>query len=90
MRVRGAPTGRGAAKRVAVTYYGGMGLAVAIDGRPPLVDIPRLFARVAVDDSTWTLDGDCVVVTACKADARAWAALALPGSGVPSSAGIYV
>jgi hypothetical protein len=79
VRVRGAPTGRGAARRVAAAYAGGLALCVSLDGKP-LMEVPRLFSRITVDDSTWTLDGDHIVVTMAKAEPRAWAALALPGS----------
>ncbi|KAG8462298.1 hypothetical protein KFE25_012118 [Diacronema lutheri] len=80
VRVRGAPTGKGASKRVTVAYGRGSSLTVSYDGAPPVVSIAPLFAPVLPDECAWTLDGGEVVVTMPKADARPWAALTLPGA----------
>ena len=79
VRVHGAPNGRGAAKRVAVSYGGGGSLRVKVDG-VELLAVDKLFARVTPDDCSWSLDGDHVVVTLEKADPAAWAALEPLGS----------
>ena len=81
VRVRAAPTGRGAAKRVAVRYGSGDALTVAFDGKQALA-VPKLFARVTPDECTWTLDSGELVISLEKAEARPWASLALEGEGV--------
>ena len=77
--MRGAPEGRGVAKRVAVNYGRGDALEVKVDGARVLRLHP-LFSRVAVDGCAWTLDGDAVVVTIEKEEARAWSNLTLSGN----------
>jgi len=74
VRVRGAPSGRGAAKRVAVQYGSGSTLCVLVDGATVL-EIRPLFARVTPDDCNWIIDQGCVVITLEKAEARPWATL---------------
>jgi len=77
VRVRGAPEGKGASKRVKVAYGRGTSLVVSIDGAEVLTLEP-LFARVVPDDCAWTMDGGEVVVTLPKAEERPWAVLTLP------------
>ena len=83
VRVRGAPAAdaaRGAAKkRVAVSYGRGDALEVKVDGEVRACLRP-LFARVAPDGCAWTLDGDEIVVTMEKEEARPWASLTLSGN----------
>eukprot|EP00873_Tetraselmis_striata_P041106 jgi/Tetstr1/461370/TSEL_006494.t1 len=79
VRVGGAPSGPGAARRLAVTYGRGDRLSVALDGEP-LLTLPRLFDRVSPDGCLWTLDGGEVVVTMEKAEERPWVQLTLPGA----------
>ena len=81
VRVRGAPSGKGAAKRVRVEYGNGESLIVAVDGdaSAPLVHLTPLFARVDTGGCTWTLDGEFVVVSMEKAETRPWAAVTLRG-----------
>ena len=82
MRVRGAPSGRGAARRVAVSYGGGTSLSVSFDGARAVLVEP-LFDRITPDECTWTLDGGACVVTMEKARAgRPWASLSLGEGGV--------
>lgn len=80
VRVRAAPTGRGAAKRVSVSYGSGEALAVSFDKQAALA-IPKLFARVTPDECTWTLDNGELVVSLEKVDRRVWASLSLAGDG---------
>lgn len=79
VRVRGAPAGKGAARRVTVGYARGESLAVAFDGQATL-QLSPLFARTLPDESTWTLDGGEVVVTLPKGEPRPWAMLTLPAA----------
>lgn len=79
VRLRGAPEGKGAAKRVKVSYGSGTSLSVSFDGTPVLALEP-LFARILPDDATWTLDGGDVVVTLPKGEERPWAVLTLPSN----------
>jgi hypothetical protein len=80
--VRGAPSGRGAARRVTVSYGRGASLTVSFDGSRA-VHIEPLFDRVTPDECTWTLDGGACVVTMEKAAAgRPWARLCLNDEGV--------
>tara|TARA_B110001452_G_scaffold190169_2_gene160364 strand:+ start:272 stop:1285 length:1014 start_codon:yes stop_codon:yes gene_type:complete len=81
VRVQGAPTVKGAAKRVSVSYGRGESLTVTIDS-VVVVGIVRLFDRVTPDECSWSLDNGEVVVTLEKADPRAWTDLALPGLGL--------
>lgn len=76
VRVRGAPEGRGAARRVSVRHGRGDRVGVSVDGSV-IVELMPLFDTVAPDDCTWTLDGGEVVVTMEKAEARPWATLCL-------------
>ena len=81
--MRGAPAAdaaRGAAKkRGAVSYGRGDALEVKVDGEVRACLRP-LFARVAPDGCAWTLDGDEIVVTMEKEEARPWASLTLSGN----------
>ena len=80
VRVRAAPTGRGAAKRISVSYGQGASLDVSFDGKAALA-IAKLFARITPDECTWTLDTGELVVSLEKGERRVWASLALEGSG---------
>lgn len=77
VHVRGAPEGKGAARRIRVSYASGQSLTVFVDGAEVLSVAP-LFDRVLPDDCSWLLDGGCVVITLGKAEPRPWATLALP------------
>lgn len=79
VRVRGAPSGSGAAKRVSVSYGAGDALAVHVD-KLPLVVLAPLFDRVDPEGCAWTLDGGDVVVSMEKSRARPWASLTLSGA----------
>ena len=81
VRVKGGPEGKGAAKRVKVSYGSGDRLEVKVDGGVVLFLSP-LFARVTPDDCAWTLDSGEVVVTLEKVDSKPWSELTLPGGGV--------
>jgi len=74
--VRGAPSGRGAAKRVGVAYGRGRSLRVCFDGKVA-VELPELFDAVVPDGCAWTLESGVLALTLEKADARPWATLAL-------------
>jgi len=76
VRVHGAPTGRGSARRVNVDFARGTSLRVCVDGAE-LLNVPKLFDRVLPDDCNWTLDGTDIVITLEKAEARPWAGLSL-------------
>ena len=81
--MRGAPTGRGAAKRVDVSYSGGNSVVVTLDGQgvgqgvEPLACLVPLFDRVDTDGCTWTIDGEFIVISMEKCQARPWASLTL-------------
>ena len=79
VRVRGAPVSKGASKRVTVEYGGGDSLIVTVDkgNSLPLVCLTPLFARVDTDGCTWTLDGEFVVISMEKLEARPWTNLLL-------------
>lgn len=89
VRVKGAPEGRGAARRVLVSYGSGDRIEVKVDGAVVLFLSP-LFDRVAPDECTWTLDKAEVVITLEKAQARPWTDLVLPGGSAtqPAAAGV--
>ena len=76
VRVRGAPAGRGAAKRVSVSYGRGRSLEVAVDSERLLLLEP-LFDRVRPDGCTWTIGEGALVVTLEKMEPRPWATLCL-------------
>ena len=76
VRVRGAPEGKGAARRVAVSYGKGSSLKVTFDGKEAL-SLARLFDSVLPDGCAWTLDASDAVCTLEKASKRPWATLCL-------------
>ena len=77
---KGIPEGKAGKKRVSVSYGGGTSLVVKVDGTA-LVEVRKLFDRVAPDECSWSIvDGSVLVITMEKVNARAWADLALPGS----------
>eukprot|EP01063_Lacrimia_lanifica_P014557 TRINITY_DN21121_c0_g1_i1.p1 TRINITY_DN21121_c0_g1~~TRINITY_DN21121_c0_g1_i1.p1 ORF type:complete len:337 (+),score=107.79 TRINITY_DN21121_c0_g1_i1:49-1059(+) len=78
VRVLSAPSGKGAAKRVKVSYGTGTSLVVTFDGAEAL-RVDALFDRIIPDDCSWTLDDGTVVITMEKGDPRPWASLTLPG-----------
>jgi len=76
VRVRGAPSGRGSAKRVKVSFGRGTSLTASFDGEV-VVTLEPLFDRVSPDDCAWTLEEGVLVVTLEKSEARPWATLCL-------------
>jgi hypothetical protein len=74
--VRGAPTGKGATRRVKVSYGRGAALQVSFDGEVK-VDLDELYDRVAPDDCNWTLEEGDLVITMEKVNRRPWANLTL-------------
>lgn len=76
VRVSGAPDGKGAGKRVKVTFGRGESLSVTVDGLA-LLTLDKLFARVSPDGCSWSLDGTAIVITMEKMEERAWAKLTL-------------
>lgn len=56
----------------------GSSLFIFVAGAP-LVSIPRLFARISPDQSSWTIDDDRLVLSLEKTQVRDWAALELAG-----------
>ncbi|KAJ8600258.1 hypothetical protein CTAYLR_002013 [Chrysophaeum taylorii] len=70
--------GSAVSKKTVRVAYGAKGQSLFVDANGErLVSVPRLFARIAPDDSSWTIDGDRVVVSMEKVDAREWTALEL-------------
>ena len=70
-----APAGT-KARDVVVTFKP-RSLTVGLKGAPsesgaPLVSIDNTFRATRPDESTWTMDGDKVVVTLAKMDEQVW------------------
>jgi len=79
IRIKGAPQGKGAGKRVSVTYPKGEGLIVKVDS-VQVAGFAKLFTNVVPDGCAWTLDGEEIVVTLEKAEQNMpWMELTLPG-----------
>ena len=80
---RGIPAEKKSKKRLGVSYGRGDSLSVKVDGQVVL-ELPKLFARVAPDECTWSLesgtDGGVLVVQMEKVEPRAWSGLTLPGT----------
>ena len=75
--IKGIPEGKGGKKRISVSYGKGSSLIVKVDGTAVL-ELPKLFERVAPDECSWSLDGSALVISMEKVHPRAWNALTLP------------
>ncbi|KAJ1463148.1 hypothetical protein M885DRAFT_610166 [Pelagophyceae sp. CCMP2097] len=79
VRVKNVPlSGVPLSKRVKVSYGKGDELNVSVDGASVL-SLSPLFAPVAPDESSWSVDGDTIVITMEKRDPRGWTTITLSG-----------
>ena len=74
---KGIPAGKDGKKRIQVSYGKGASLTVKVDGAAVL-ELTKLFERVAPDECSWSLDNGALVISMEKVHPRAWNALTLP------------
>ena len=84
--VVGAPSGKGASRRVKVSYGKGESLSVDVDGSR-LLHLSPLFDRVVPDGCSWSIDGERLSVSLEKATERPWPALVLAASAATGGTG---